>query len=97
MAVVDDLSSEVNQLRKEISSIKGELGSLLASLKEKGAEQSQAVYKRAREAGEVVRDQAAHAQEQVGGYIEARPIASVALAFGTGFALGTLVASRVYH
>jgi ElaB/YqjD/DUF883 family membrane-anchored ribosome-binding protein len=97
MAVVDDLSSEVNQLRKEISSIKGELGSLLASLKEKGAEQSQAVYQRAREAGEVVRDQAVHAQEQVGGYIEARPIASVALAFGTGFALGTLVASRVYH
>ena len=97
MAVVDELSSEVNQLRKEISNIKDELGSVLTSLKEKGAEHGHAVYKRAREAGEVVRDQAVQAQEQVGGYIETRPFASVALAFGTGFALGTLVASRVYH
>jgi ElaB/YqjD/DUF883 family membrane-anchored ribosome-binding protein len=97
MAVLDDLNLEVSQLRKDISSIKGELGSLLTTLKERGTEQGQAVYKRAREAGQVVRDQAAQAQEQVGGYIEERPITSVALAFGTGFALGALVAMRSYH
>lgn len=97
MAGMEDLGTEVGQLRRDIASIKGDLGALMTALKDMGAEQGQALYGRAREAGEVVRGQAVQAQEQMGQYIEARPLTSVMIAFGTGFALGTLVGVRTIH
>jgi ElaB/YqjD/DUF883 family membrane-anchored ribosome-binding protein len=108
MAGMEDLGTEVGQLRQDIASIKGDLGALMTALKDLGAEQGQAMYgrvreagdvvrERAREAGEVVRGQAVQAQEQVGQYIENRPLTSVMIAFGTGFALGTLVGNRALH
>jgi ElaB/YqjD/DUF883 family membrane-anchored ribosome-binding protein len=97
MAGMENLGSEVGQLRQDIASIKSDLGNLMTALRDMGAEQGQAVYARAREAGEMVRGQAVQAQEQMGHYIEARPLTSVMIAFGTGFALGTLVGARSYH
>lgn len=94
---MDDIGSEVGQLRRDITSIKNDLGSLMVALKDLGVEQGKMAYARAQETGEVVRGQAVQAQEQVGQYIEARPITSVLVAFGTGFALGTLVGGRAYH
>jgi ElaB/YqjD/DUF883 family membrane-anchored ribosome-binding protein len=97
MAGMQDFGTEVGQLRQDIASIKGDLGNLMSALKDMGVEQGRNIYTRAQEAGDVVRGQAVQAQEQMGHYIEARPITSVLIAFGTGFALGTLVGTRTYH
>lgn len=92
-----DIGTEVGQLQRDLASIKGDLGTLMEAIKDMGAERGQAVYAKAREAGEVVRGQAVQAQEQMGNYIETRPLTSVMVAFGTGFALGTLVGTRAIH
>jgi ElaB/YqjD/DUF883 family membrane-anchored ribosome-binding protein len=97
MAGMQDLGTEVGQLRQDIASIKGDLGNLMSALKDMGVEQGRNIYTRAQEAGDVMRGQAVQAQEQMGHYIETRPITSVLIAFGTGFALGTLVGARTYH
>lgn len=97
MAGMQDIGTEVGQLRDDIASIKGDLGSLMSVIKDMGVEQGRHIYSRAQQAGDVVRGQAVQAQEQMEHYIEARPLSSVLVAFGTGFALGTLMGSRAYH
>ncbi len=97
MAEMQNVGTDVGQLRQDIASIKGDLGTLMTTLKDLGVEQGKQVYAKAQEAGETVRGQAIQTQEQVGHYIEARPISSVLVAFGTGFAIGTMVGSRSYH
>ncbi|WP_348759441.1 hypothetical protein [Candidatus Methylocalor cossyra] len=90
MAGSGDFGAEIAQLRRELADAKNELSSTLSSLKERGVE-------RARQAGDVVQGQASQAQEQVGSYIEERPISSVLIAFVTGFALGSLLGIRSYR
>lgn len=108
MAGMEDFGTEVGQLRRDIANIKDDLGTLMTAIKDMSAEQGQALFgrareagdvmrERAREAGEAVRGQAVQTQEQMGQYIEARPLTSVMVAFGTGFALGTLVGNRAIH
>ncbi|SMF97804.1 Membrane-anchored ribosome-binding protein, inhibits growth in stationary phase, ElaB/YqjD/DUF883 family [Methylomagnum ishizawai] len=97
MAEMQNVGTDVGQLRQDIASIKGDLGTLINTLKDLGVEQGKQLYARAQDAGEAVRGQAVQTQEQVGHYIESRPISSVLMAFGTGFALGTLVGGRSYH
>lgn len=92
-----EMNVDVGQLRQDITSIKNDLGSLMTTIKDLGVEQGRNLYSQAQEAGGAVRGQALQAQEQVGHYIEGRPISSVLVAFGTGFALGTLVGNRAYH
>ncbi|BBL77408.1 hypothetical protein MishRS11D_45060 (plasmid) [Methylomagnum ishizawai] len=97
MAEMQNVGTDVGQLRQDIASIKGDLGTLMTTLKDLGVEQGKQLYSRAQDAGDAVRGQAVQTQEQVGHYIESRPISSVLMAFGTGFAIGTLVGSRSYH
>jgi ElaB/YqjD/DUF883 family membrane-anchored ribosome-binding protein len=99
MAGMDDIGTEVGQLRRDIAGIKNDLGSLMAALKDMGMEQGREMYGRAREAGQVIHGQAVQATEQAGHFIEARPVTSVTVAFGAGFALGAMMcaSARSHH
>lgn len=96
MAGIDE-AMDVGQISRDLASLKADIGSLMGAIKDMGAEQGRELYSRARDAGEVVRGQAVQTQETVGHYIEERPLTSVLFAFGTGFALGTIVGGRALH
>jgi ElaB/YqjD/DUF883 family membrane-anchored ribosome-binding protein len=91
MATTEDITED---LRQDLATLKADMGNLMAAMKDLGVEHGRTAYARAREVGERARGHAMAAQESVEHYVEARPLTSLLVAFGTGFAIGTLLASR---
>lgn len=82
------------ELRQDLATLKADLGTVMNAVKDLSIEQGREVYGRLRETGERARVQAQVAQESMERYIETRPLTSVLVAFGTGFAIGTLLGNR---
>lgn len=91
MATTEDITKD---LRQDLATLKADMGNLMAAMKDLGVEHGRTAYARAREVGERARGHAQAAQESVEHYVEERPLTSLLVAFGTGFAIGTLLASR---
>ncbi|HYE35338.1 hypothetical protein [Methylocaldum sp.] len=91
MATTEDITTD---LKQDLATLKADMGNLMAAMKDLGVEQGRVAYTKAREVGERARGQAMAAQESVEQYVEARPLTSVLVAFGTGFAIGTLLGAR---
>lgn len=91
MATTEDITKD---LRQDLATLKADMGNLMAAMKDLGVEHGRTAYTRAREVGERARGHAMAAQESVENYVEARHLTSLLVAFGTGFAIGTLLASR---
>jgi ElaB/YqjD/DUF883 family membrane-anchored ribosome-binding protein len=87
----DEITTE---LRQDLAALRADFGALMTAMKELGAEQGRMAYGRLRETGQRARGQVHAAQDEVEHYIETRPLTSVLVAFGTGFALGTLLGNR---
>lgn len=94
----ENISSELNKLKADISELRGDLASLVKTLKDAGINEGQQAYdrayERARQAGESVRARAEDAYENFGREVESRPLTSVLTAFGVGFAVGILLDHR---
>jgi ElaB/YqjD/DUF883 family membrane-anchored ribosome-binding protein len=82
------------ELQRDMANLKADLGSLMTAVKDLGLEQSRAAYGRLRETGEQARVQVRTAQDNIENYVESRPLTSVLIAFGTGFAIGSLLGNR---
>jgi ElaB/YqjD/DUF883 family membrane-anchored ribosome-binding protein len=91
MATTDEITKD---LKQDLATLKADMGNLMAVMKDLGVEQGRTAYARAREVGERARGHAMAAQESVEQYVEARPLTSLLVAFGTGFAIGTLLGTR---
>lgn len=94
MATTDDFNKEMDQLKKEFSALRTDLGSLVASVKELAEKQSEKVVDLAEDAKETVRNQTKVAGESVEKYIEERPLTSALVAFGSGFVIGMLLSNK---
>jgi ElaB/YqjD/DUF883 family membrane-anchored ribosome-binding protein len=87
----EDITAE---LKQELATLRADLGSLMTAVKDLGVEQGRMAYGRLRETGEQARAQARAAQENIEQYVEAKPLTSVLIAFGTGFVIGSLLGNR---
>jgi ElaB/YqjD/DUF883 family membrane-anchored ribosome-binding protein len=94
MAAVEEVNTDIGQIKQDLVTLRSDLGTLMSTLKDMGIEQGRVAYSRAREVGSAAAGQAVTAQQNMEHYIEARPISSVLVAFGTGFALGTILSTR---
>lgn len=86
----DDLTS----LRKDVEQLRGDVASLLDSLKGIGIERGREAVSRAKRTGETVRAEAEELQRRAEREIGERPITSVLSAFGLGFLIGMLLDRR---
>lgn len=82
------------ELKRDLATLRTDLGVLMAAVKDLGVQQGRDVVGRVRQTGERAAVQAKAAQESVETYIEAKPLSSVLMAFGTGFAIGSLIGNR---
>ncbi len=79
MAITDDFSKEIDQLKKEFT----DLGSLVASAKDLVSKQSEKVVDLAEDTGESVEK-----------YIKNRPLTSALVIFGSGLVVGMLLSNK---
>jgi ElaB/YqjD/DUF883 family membrane-anchored ribosome-binding protein len=91
MSMAYDITADI---KDELASLRTQMNTLMTTIRDMGAEGGQKAYESAREVGQIARDQAIAAHQNVGHYIEERPYTSVIVAFGTGLAVGTLLAAR---
>jgi ElaB/YqjD/DUF883 family membrane-anchored ribosome-binding protein len=82
------------ELQRDLATLKADLGTLMTAVKDLGLEQGRETYERLRETGEQARVQVRAAQDNIEQYVESRPLTSVLIAFGTGFAIGSLLGNR---
>jgi ElaB/YqjD/DUF883 family membrane-anchored ribosome-binding protein len=82
------------ELKQDLAILRADLSTLMAAVKDLGVEQSRMAYDRLRETGQQARVQIREAQESMEHYVEARPLTSVLVAFGAGFAIGSLMGNR---
>jgi ElaB/YqjD/DUF883 family membrane-anchored ribosome-binding protein len=82
------------ELKQDLATLRADLGTLMTAVKDLGAEQGRLAADRLRETGQQARVQARAAQDSVEQYVEAKPLTSILIAFGTGFAVGSLLGSR---
>lgn len=94
----EDITGELNKLKKDISDLRADMASLVKTLKDAGLDQGREAfdraYERARQAGESVRERAEDAYGVFGKEVESRPLTSVLTAFGVGFVAGMLLDRR---
>ncbi|HVO16612.1 MAG TPA: hypothetical protein VMV26_15450 [Alphaproteobacteria bacterium] len=88
------IDKELTALRDDLSALKEDLAGLAASVGGVAAAGGRAAYDRVKDQAAKTRDQATRAAAAVGEEIEARPLTSVAIAFGAGFLLGKLLERR---
>jgi len=94
MATTDEFSKEMDQLKKDLAALRGDIGSLVTSVKVLAEKQGQSVVDLAHDAEKHVRDQTKIAGESVEKYIEERPLTSALVAFGSGFVIGMLLSNK---
>lgn len=94
MAAADDFSKEMDQLKKDFSSLRGDIGSIMTSIKDLAEKQGQNITDVAHDTEKTVKDQTKAAGENVEKYIEERPLTSALVAFGSGFVIGMLLSNR---
>lgn len=82
------------ELKQDLATLRADLGSLMTAVKDLGVEQGRLAADRLRETGQQARVQAREAQDSIEQYVEAKPLTSILIAFGTGFAVGSLLGSR---
>jgi ElaB/YqjD/DUF883 family membrane-anchored ribosome-binding protein len=94
----EEISKEMDQVKADITKLRGDMASLLETLKNSGVEQGREyydrAYERARRTGETVRDRAGEAYAAIGKEIEEYPLTSVLAAFVTGFVVGMVLDRR---
>jgi len=94
MATADEFSKEMDQIKKDFASLRNDIGSVLASVKDLAEKQGQNVADLAQDAEKTVKNQAKEAGENMEKYIEERPLTSALVAFGSGFIIGMLLSNR---
>jgi ElaB/YqjD/DUF883 family membrane-anchored ribosome-binding protein len=94
MATADEFSKEMDQIKKDFASLRNDIGSILASVKDLAEKQGQNVADLAQDAEKTVKNQAKEAGENMEKYIEERPLTSALVAFGSGFIIGMLLSNR---
>lgn len=82
------------ELKQDLAALKSDLGTLMTAVKGLGVEQGRLAADRLRETGQQARVQVRAAQDSIEQYVEAKPLTSILIAFGTGFAVGSLLGSR---
>lgn len=82
------------ELKQDLATLKSDLGTLMTAVKELGVEQGRLATDRLRETGQQARMQVREAQDSIEHYVEAKPLTSILIAFGTGFAVGSLLGNR---
>ncbi|MBY0482974.1 DUF883 domain-containing protein [Nitrosomonas sp.] len=90
MASADDFSKEMDQLRKEFTTLRNELGSLMTSVKDQAGKQGEKFADLAQDTGKAVRNQTKAAGES----IKERPLTSALVAFSSGFVIGMLLSNK---
>lgn len=94
MATNDDISKELEALKKDLASLRGDIGGLSQAVKDAGEHKGEAAVRRVREKGDDLRKQGEDAIEKVGHKIDEKPMTSVLKAFGTGLLVGLLLNQR---
>jgi ElaB/YqjD/DUF883 family membrane-anchored ribosome-binding protein len=94
MPTTDDYSKEIDQLKKEFTTLRTDLGSLATSLKNLVGKQSEKVVDLAEDAKEIVLNQTKATGESVEQYVKERPLTSALVAFGSGFVVGVLLSNK---
>lgn len=88
------MDKDVEALRAEITALRNDLGSVVHTIRDMGAERGTAAYERMHEAAEQARAKGHRAAEAVAEGVEHRPFTSLASAFGIGLLLGLLFSGR---
>lgn len=94
MATNDDITKELDALKKDLASLRGDISGLSQAVKSAGEQKGEAAYRRVREKGDELRKQGEDAVEKVGHKIDEKPMTSVLTAFGTGLLVGMLLNQR---
>ena len=94
MASADEFSKEMDQLRKEFTALRPELGALMTSVKDQASKQGEKVTDLAQDTGKAVRKQTKAAGESIEKTIEERPLTSALVAFSSGFVIGMLLSNK---
>lgn len=94
MATNDDISKELEALKKDLASLRGDIGGLSQAVKSAGEQKGEAAYRSVREKGDELLKQGEDAVEKVGHKIDEKPMTSVLTAFGTGLLVGLLLNQR---
>ncbi|WP_394809383.1 YqjD family protein [Nitrosomonas sp.] len=94
MATTDEFSKEIEQLKKDLTSLRTDIGLLVTSVKDLAGKQGDKAVDLAHDAEKRVRDQTKLAGESVEKYIEERPLTSALVAFGSGFVIGMLLSNK---
>ena len=80
--------------RRDFAALRKDMAALMSSMGDAASTQKQRAYAAAGETAEKLKKRGAAAVHSVEGEIEARPLTSVAVAFGVGFVLGKLLDRR---
>jgi ElaB/YqjD/DUF883 family membrane-anchored ribosome-binding protein len=88
------MDKDVEALRDEITALRKDLGAVVHTIKDMGAERGTAAYERMQQAAERARAQGHKAADSVADSVEQRPFTSLASAFGIGLLLGLLFSGR---
>lgn len=94
MAAADEFSKEMEQLKKDFATLRGDIGAIMTSMKDLSEKQGQNIADIAHDAEKAVKNQAKKTGENVEKYIEDRPLTSALVAFGGGFVIGMLLSNR---
>lgn len=89
--MADKSDTELDDLKKELETLRGDFSSLLDTLKKTSGAQAQAGVDAARDSAERLRGHASDAAASLESEIQDRPYTSILAAFGIGFLLGKLL------
>jgi ElaB/YqjD/DUF883 family membrane-anchored ribosome-binding protein len=88
------MDKDVEALRDEITALRKDLGAVVHTIKDMGAERGTAAYERMQQAAERARAQGQKAADSIADGVEHKPFTSLASAFGIGLLLGLLFSGR---
>ena len=91
----NSMDKEVNAIKKDLSKLRIDIGSLARTVEHRGLDQlgatKEAVVDHLASALDGVRERGKSAQETVKSGVQSRPLASLAVAFGVGILAGRLL------
>lgn len=90
-----DIDRQMDDIRRDIASLRADLVSLVESIREQGAARGRASYRAARDkvqhGAEQIQERLEEAHDSLGRQVEARPLTSILTAFGIGFVIGLVL------